>query len=174
MGAAMRVWLAICALVSASCIGTSPEQARVQELIALGADEDGSEEHNPGFPCGDCHGESFAQAGTVFLFARDADEDGLAGVTVYIEDALGRRASAVSNDAGNFLFEVGAGGGSSRDGRARIDFSPQYPITTWIEQGGTEQRMLTPIRRTPSCASCHFREPGAASVGRVFLMEPAP
>lgn len=169
-------------LALGGCIGTSPEAARYEALIALGADEDGDEEHNPGFPCADCHGREyapggdvFALAGTVFLYAGDPDDAGREGVVVHVRDARGREADAITNAVGNFMFDVegGDGDGAERreDGRTRLGYWPEPPLTIWITDGDVEQRMETPVRREASCAGCHFREPGVDSVGRVFVME---
>jgi len=166
----------------AGCIGTGPEQARYDELIRLGADDDGDEEHNPGFPCADCHGRDyapggdvFALAGTVYAYASDPDDEGRAGIVVHVRDARGREADAVTNAVGNFMFEVedegGDGAERGEDGRARLGYWPEPPLTVWITDGDVEQRMETPVRREASCAGCHFREPGVDSVGRVYLME---
>lgn len=170
----------IAAFALGGCLGTSPEEARAN---ALGVDyDDGDETHAPGMPCLYCHGpdhtpgeEQFALAGTVFLYASDRNEDGLGGVTVHLRDARGREMHAISNRAGNFMFEVDGGEGRVRvddeEGKTELGFEPEYPIEAWIEQGGVEQRMRTPIRREGSCAHCHFGDPSADSVGRVFLME---
>ena len=166
------------------CISPSLDQERYDELIRLGADDDGDEDHNPGFPCADCHGDGwpgpigekrFALAGTVYLNASDRDEDGLPGVMVHFQDARGFEGTAQTNEAGNFMFEVRDRGENSfrmRDeGKTKLNFEPEFPIQVWIESGGVEQRMRTPIRDEASCATCHFREPGARSVGRIFLAE---
>lgn len=170
-------------LTVSGCIGVSPEEARAAAIGGEEWDDDGDEEHNPGLPCLACHDRDyspgddvFALAGTVFLHAEDRDEDGLAGVTVHVRDARGRELTAVTNGAGNFMFEVEEGESERMrdDGKTRVGFWPEYPMEVWIESGGTEQRMRGPIRREGSCATCHAGAPSATSVGRVFLMEPAP
>ena len=67
---------------------------------------------------------------------------------------------AVSNRAGNFMFEAEEGEDGTRvrvrdDGKTKLSFWPTFPIEVWIEQGGIEQRMLAPIQREGSCAACH-------------------
>jgi len=175
-----NIVVCLLAFTFAGCLGISPEEAR-RRSIGDG-DEDREEEHNPGTPCLACHDRDFnpgddvfAVAGTVFLQVEDPDTMGLAGVSVFVRDARGREFEAITNDAGNFMFEV-----KERDreriemrgqGKTRLSFWPEYPLETWIEQGGIEQRMETLIERDGSCATCHDGDPSARSVGRVFLME---
>ena len=62
-------WPIVVLFLAAGCIGTSPQDRRYEELIRLGANDDGDEEHNPGFPCGDCHGPGYAPGEEVFALA---------------------------------------------------------------------------------------------------------
>ncbi|MCB9597781.1 MAG: hypothetical protein H6719_34000 [Sandaracinaceae bacterium] len=167
----------------AGCLGVSPEEARRRGLNVRGDDDDGDPTHNPGTPCLACHAadynpgdDVFALAGTVYFHVEDPDSRGLAGVDVYARDARGREMHAITNRTGNFMFDVeggpdGVGFRERSNGRTRLFFEPEYPIEVWIAQGGTEQRMRTPIRREGSCATCHDALPSATSIGRVFLME---
>ncbi|HJL17711.1 MAG TPA: hypothetical protein RMH99_18750 [Sandaracinaceae bacterium LLY-WYZ-13_1] len=175
------LWLPF-ALAAVGCIGTRPEQARYDELRRLGADDDGDEEHNPGYPCVDCHGRDyapgddvFALAGTVYLRASDPYERGLAGAVVHVRDAEGRELEVVSNEVGNFMVSVEGGeedeGEGSEEGEIEIGWWPTYPLEVWVTQGELEQRMETLIEREESCAHCHWRDPSATSVGRIYLME---
>ena len=175
-----RATIAILGVALAGCIGTGPEQERYDELRAMGADDDGEEDHNPGFPCGDCHGPitgpDFQLAGTVHLSAtpeargRRGQRPGDPGIEVHVRDATGREHVAVSNSAGNFMF------GDGEEGSVRVRGELVYPLEAWIVSGGTERRMETPIRRERSCASCHLCAPGdcapsATSVGPVSVEE---
>lgn len=180
--ARMLRWLSAGLMLSSvgGCLGTSPAEARRQ---AIGdGDYDLEEEHNPGKPCLACHdrdfhpgGDVFAVAGTVYLRASDPDERGLAGVDVFIRDAVGRELHAVTNDAGNFMVEVDPDeAGEHEDGRLTVADWPEYPLEVRISQGDMEQRMLTPIHREGSCAGCHDGEADATSVGRVFLQSERP
>ncbi len=187
MDTALKLSLCLLPALLNGCLGVSPEEARqraIEDRLSGGGgrweDDDGDEEHNPGTPCLACHSRDYnaagedplAVAGTIYLFATDADTNGLPGVTVHLRDALGREMSTVSNGSGNFMF--GGDDDDDDDGRRGGRFWPEYPIQVWIEQGGVTQYMLAPIRREGSCATCHDREASATSIGRVFLMEPSP
>jgi len=61
----------------------------------------------PGRDCLSCHDGSgeeraWSFAGTVFARGDAAEDEGIQGVTVIVEDARGKRVSVTSNDAGNF------------------------------------------------------------------------
>lgn len=163
------------ALLLGGCIGVSPEQ---READQYPYDDDEGPEHNPGLPCLACHdrdfspGEDvFALAGTVYRFADDAE--GVEGVEVQVTDADGNELTAVSNRAGNFMFEVDEGERTRQrgEGRTEIGFWPAYPMTVRLSRDGIEQEMLTRVQREGSCNACHMADVDEASVGRIYLEE---
>lgn len=170
--------IALLALLAPGCIGTSPEQARADELYAMGADDDGDEDHNPGFPCTDCHGPiegpSFELAGTIYRTplpdpGASGQHRGEGGIEVHVRDARGVEHVAITNRAGNFMF------GDGDEGSTRVE-ALTFPLEVWVRRDGIEQRMETLIQRERSCSTCHLCAPGecapgATSVGRVYLEE---
>jgi hypothetical protein len=150
----------------AGCLGTTPSEARRDRI---GTDPPEGPTHNAGNDCLACH--DFVVAGTVYLRASDAE--GLGGARVTITDAADRSFEALTNRAGNFFVEVGGGGGFSFDdeGRTRVGFEPTFPLRVRVSSGDLEEAMITSMHRQGSCNTCHDREAGAASVGRVYLLE---
>lgn len=177
------LWVTLVGLMASGCIGTGPEQARYDELMAMGADDDGDEEHNPGFPCADCHGPvngpSFELAGTIFrtndppIGGERGQRQGMQGVVVFIRDAAGAEYTATTNEVGNFIF------GDGDEGTVRVDAPLEFPVSVSIAADGLEQEMLTQIHRDRSCSSCHLCAPDDCApserlIGPVYLEEPAP
>lgn len=180
-----RVLLALVVLPSlAGCLWQSPEDA---ERDALGP-ETGPEEgplHRPGQPCLVCHGEGynpgeavFDVAGTVYM--RADDPVGLGGALVTIVDDSGHSLTVTTNRAGNFM--VGRGGGEDEDegedergdegeGAVRPSFDLDFPLRVSVTYREHEQVMRSAIHREGSCAACHGVEPGATSVGKIYLVE---
>lgn len=182
MDAVTRPWVLLTLLVSAGCIGTSPEEARRDSLGPETGVEPGPL-HRPGQPCLACHGEDyspgdavFAVAGTVYL--RASDPVGLEGAVVTLVDDAGRELSVTTNRAGNFMVQVGGDGedededGEEREeGRVHAPFDLRFPLRASVAYREHEQVMRSVIHRDGSCGSCHTAEPGAASVGRVWVEE---
>ncbi len=162
-------------------VGCGPEQDRYDELIAMGADDDGEEDHNPGFPCVDCHGPvtgpSFELAGTIYRTStpgtsgRRGQRRGDPGITVHVRDAAGREYQARTNEAGNFML------GDGDEGSVRVGQPLEFPLHVSIEADGITQEMLTPIHRERSCSSCHLCAPNDCApseslIGPVYLEDP--
>lgn len=172
--------LLFCHSLWSACLATPPEQ---EEPAVQGDYEDGDEEHRPGQPCLLCHGETifvpppgpdFETAGTVYGGDSDPEDSGIEGVDVIITDAMGREIVAVTNRAGNFMVEVSSDVNepTQRDkGRLLIPWELEFPLSVRIRMGEIEQEMETKIWREGSCAHCHGPEPGADSVGRVYLYD---
>lgn len=174
MDAAMRrparitALLVLAGLAASGCLGTTVEEARARRI---GTDPPEGPTHNAGNDCLTCH--SFAIAGTVYL--RASDTEGLAGATVSITDANDRTFDAITNRTGNFYMVAGGGqiGFSiGEDGETQLGFTPAFPLRARVTSGDLEGEMITSIHRQGSCNVCHAAEPGAESVGRIFLVEP--
>lgn len=157
-----------CACAITGCLGTTPQEA---EADRIGDDPPHGPEHNPGNDCLVCH--TFAIAGTVYLRATDAQ--GVGGARVTMTDARDRTFGAVTNRAGNFIVERGSGGEGftiDDEGTTELEFDPAFPVRVRVSMGDLQQEMLTSIHRHGGCNDCHRREPGADSVGRVYLEAP--
>jgi hypothetical protein len=171
---------AIALFVLSGCLGVTPDE-RLREEIGDGEEDDGPE-HNPGEPCLACHSQRYSPGEDVFAFAgtvylEQGDTEGIAGARVFVEDARGRTIEAVSNRAGNFMVEVEDGDDDGtrideEEGKTKIGFWPEYPLTVRVTYGDLEQEMLNPIRREGSCSACHYQEPDADSVGRIYMVDP--
>ena len=158
------------------CLGTSPE---AEARDSLGDADDGDPEHRPGQPCLVCHGEDyspgdavFAVAGTVYL--RKTDPLGLEGASVTVQDDRGHAFTALTNRAGNFMVSVrdGISGPEQHDrGELDIPWEPAYPLSISVSYGDAVQEMRSVSHREGSCAACHGLVAGAASVGRVFVID---
>lgn len=183
MGVLTRWCALVVAIPAAGCLSDPPQ---LDDPAVQGNYYDGDEEHRPGQPCLLCHGSDhflrppgevrFVVAGTVYPGIADGEDDGLEGVTVSITDAEDRDFSAVTNEVGNFMVQVDTGSSAQDDlgrGWVSIPFDPKFPLRVTISAGADEQEMRTTIHRDGSCAHCHGPEPGADSVGRVFLFEGA-
>ncbi len=134
--------------------------------------------HRPGQPCLVCHGAEHSPGGPVFELAGTVyrtldDEVGLEDATVEVTDASGRTFEARTNIAGTFFVERDGDGGFEQDGEGelRLGYDLEYPLTVAVEFDGIRSEMRSQIWREGSCAHCHTKEEGPASVGRVFLEE---
>jgi hypothetical protein len=134
-----------------------------------------NELHRAGQPCVVCHGDEgpasakFSIAGTVFYGPGTATDMqgnlipliGASGVTVYIEDDLGRTYPTTTNCVGNFFVSPS-------------EYQPQYPLlitVAGVPKGSLtmntlQQSMHSQIGREPSCGMCHqvqsyLTQPGA-------------
>lgn len=158
--------LAVALLMAATLVtcgngSTGPPEPQVANLDAGPSDADGDEPfpcdvddfqtwpegelHLPGSDCLSCHqvrGETdtvYSVAGTVF--AGPACPQGLAGVTVFVFDALGTSIELHSNEAGNFFTAEPL----------------RWPFYFSVEINGVRRNMTY---NTPngSCNSCHLLE----------------
>ncbi len=166
-------------LALGGCIGTTPEEARRE---AQGSARDGDEEHRPGQPCLVCHDEDynpggrvFVLAGTVYHFATDPDDRGLSGAEVIVIDDDDRELTAITNRAGNFMFELDPGLDAPElldRGRTKIPFQPTFPLSVTVRYAGEEKDMESLIWRDGSCAGCHLSsDTGTDHVEKVWLEE---
>lgn len=168
-------------ILATGCLGTTPEQAAED---ALGPEAPGVEEgplHRPGQPCLVCHSEAndegdviFVTAGTVYLTPDSAL--GLGGAEVTITDDLGRAATIPTNEAGNFMLahEEEVEEEEEYEGRVSVPWAPVFPLRVSVRFGDVVAEMRSSVGREGSCAHCHTLEEGAASNGRVYVMEAAP
>jgi hypothetical protein len=141
------------------------DETHNEAVAALGPEVSGVSPgplHRPGQPCLTCHGGSgpaklqFSEGGTVYL-----DQGGgkpAPGVSVQIEDILGKVWTVPTNDAGNFYVPL-------------TDFAPHYPTQMQVTSpdGTLVLQMLTHVGRDCSCADCHTATEGATSPGPVYL-----
>lgn len=181
----LRLILAFAFGSQLACLATTPQE---EEPAVQGDYEDGDEEHRPGQPCLLCHSseghfprapgeKTFEIGGTVYGFIDDAEDQGIEGVEIYFTDATGYQFTARSNRVGNFLVEVDGSLSEPVQGRKgvlKIPRKPRYPLEVTVVRGDEHQRMKTKIWRNGSCAHCHGPEPGADSVGRVYLFDRRP
>lgn len=143
---------------------------------------DGNAEHRPGQPCLLCHGtkhvlgvpggDAWEIAGTVYPELESPADAGLEGVRVEITDAEGELFVAVTNKAGNFLFEHDWKAKEPRDvepGWVAVPKQPVFPLTVEVVKGEVRNKMHTKIWRTGGCADCHGATVNESSVGRVIL-----
>lgn len=169
------------ALLFCGCITPPPE---FDDPAVQGDYEDGDEEHRPGQPCLLCHSDylkvpplpSWEVAGTVYGLIDDLEDDGLEGVEVLVTDDTGLEISVLTNRTGNFMVEVNSGSSAPQTedpGVLEIPRPLEFPLSVKIRRGSDEQEMKTKIWRNGSCAHCHGPEPGAESVGRVYLFDEA-
>lgn len=171
----MRVVLVLLLTVGlGACLAVSPEEAAA---IALGDTDhhlggEPSELHRPGQPCLVCHGRGYHPGEVIFdvagtVYATPDASRGLAGARVTLTDGEGREVSTRTNRSGNFMFVEG-GGGDDDEG-TRIPFRLAWPLLVRVTHGDVVREMESPIWREGSCAHCHARDAGEASVGRVVL-----
>jgi hypothetical protein len=116
----------------------------------------GSPEMQPGLPCLDCHDPShtdtFTAAGTVYDAFDEPDGCyGVGRVTVEVEDATGKVATATTNAAGNFFFE----------GEVF-----ELPIIARVIRDGEIRTMPRFVFGT-NCNDCHSQEGKLGAPGRV-------
>ena len=115
--------------------------------------------HRPGQPCLECHDGSiapeFSVAGTIFERA-----DSLlpaVGATVTLRSSDGSPGfTQATNSVGNFYITAG-------------EYRPAYPMRVSVSYQGTDVKMVSPIGRAGSCATCHFAPAGDTSAGPVFI-----
>ena len=166
-------------LLGGGCIVPPPE---FDDPAVQGDYEDGDAEHRPGQPCLLCHTDNiqlsllpaWEVAGTVYGRIDDPEEAGLQGVEVLITDDTGFEITALTNRAGNFIVAVDTGVNAPRvddEGVLAIPRELEFPLSVKIRRGADEQEMTTKIWRNGGCAHCHGPEPGAESVGRVYLFD---
>lgn len=171
-------------LLVAGCLANSPyrdaedalgdtDHSTVQEDGRVGT----GPTHRPGQPCLVCHGPDYTPGGEVFelagtVYRTMADHDGLEGAMVEVTDASGRTFEARTNRAGTFYVERGDGSEQHGEGEFRLGYDLEYPLTVAVEFEGIRSEMRSQIWREGSCAHCHTKEEGSASVGRVFVEAP--
>jgi len=109
----------------------------------------------PGEDCLACHGTGaklhWYAAGTVYLEAQAAADDGVQGAQVVITDANGRRIALTTNGAGNFYTAE----------------TLVFPATVEVKRGGRVNPMPIPVPQG-GCNSCHAIPPNNATTGRIY------
>jgi hypothetical protein len=165
-------------LVLAAC--TTVEKQRAD---SLGPEtEEPGPRHRPGQPCLWCHSttdgdgraSSFDLAGTIYE-RRDGDAPA-AGAEIELQGADGTITIVNANLVGNFALLVEPGldrAVQTDEGIWRVPGPLTFPLRTTVRDGGRTRRMRNVIHRERSCAVCHTDPPGAASAGRIHVIEDA-
>jgi len=156
-------------LLLASCTADWPAASRGDELGPEVGDKGPT--HRPGQPCLWCHGGEAATApewvaaGTVY--AHEGDGAGVAGAQVTLTDADGKELVVTTNSVGNFFVSEGRGG---REGELGVARAPRFPLHAKVTLNGMTREMRGVIQRDGGCATCHREPPGAALVGKVWVL----
>jgi hypothetical protein len=121
----------------------------VAALTASGCIAEEGPMMEPGRDCQACHSDGGARAwsfsGTVFASEDAAEDQGVQGITVTVEDANGKRVSVRSNEAGNFYSAE----------------KLQPPFRARVGHGSTVVEMEDTFEYG-SCNACHTWPPRAS------------